>query len=186
MDRNAINPLIALLRDDEKLLWIGKPNAECYLAQERKKAIPFFVGGSLLLWISSLVSYTTNGFAGLTVPLILTGFVFLLVIRLIGRKGATPIWWYAVTDQRILSDYPTEDAKTFWQLPLAEIHTIKFLRHAQMAGTISFNASFVSQNCIPFECIDDSENVYKIIEDARAMLLSGSARHTINESDFLA
>ena len=91
----------------------------------------------------------------------------LLCFNMIGRSQSAPTWWYAVTDQRIRSDYPTEDAEIIWQLSLANINKMSLKKNTQTNGTIDFNFYFPHQKCVPFECIDDAETVYKIIADAR-------------------
>ncbi len=177
MDQNSLNPLIAQLRSDEQLLWTGKPNPECYFAQKKREAIPLFVGGALFLWLSSLVSFAVNGFSYLTLPLVFMGFSSLLAVKLVGTKRVSPRWWYAVTDKRVLSDYPTENTEAIWQLPLTHIHKMSIRKHGQNVATIQFNSSLLSQNCVDFECVDNAENVYKTIEDARNSLIFNSTVH---------
>lgn len=167
VDACTYNQLPAEMKEGELLLWTGKPNLECYFSQRKKRAVLIFLGGTLFSWIAGFASFAVNEFAFLTIPLFVLGVFSLLFMKVSSRNRVAPQWWYAVTDKRILSNYPTEDVEIIWQLPLAGVRKMSVRKHTQTAGTIEFNSTFMHQNCIPFECIEDAEVVYSIIEEAR-------------------
>ena len=128
------------------------------------------------MWLLSLISFAVNGSSRLTVYLFVVGIFSLLAMKAFNGNRATPKWWYAVTDQRILSDYPTEDAEVIWQVPLARILNMRLKEHTQSVGTIVFNFSFVQRKeCGSFDCVDDAQLVYALIKDARRSVLDAEA-----------
>ena len=160
-------PIVSYLRQGEVLLWSGQPNLDCYQKQKRIEARPAFISAALLMWIFGLISLSANGFCSPNILGFTAGCIILLCFNVIGKSQSASTWWYAVTDQRIMSDYPTEDAEIIWQLSLANINKMSLKKNTQTTGTIHFNFYFLHQKCVPFECIDDAETVYKIIADAR-------------------
>ena len=165
-------PIVSYLRQGEVLLWSGQSNFDCYQKQKRIEARPAFIGSALLMWVISLISLFANGFCSPNILGFTAGWIILLCFNVIGKSQSAPKWWYAVTDQRIMSDYPTEDAEIIWQLSLANINKITLKKNTQTTGTIHFNFYFLHQKCVSFECIDEAETVYKIIADARKAFAS--------------
>jgi len=165
-------PIVSYLRQGEVLLWSGQPNLDCYQKQKRIEARPAFIGSALMMWVISLISLFANGFCSPNILGFTAGWIILLCFNVIGKSQSAPKWWYAVTDQRIMSDYPTEDAEIIWQLSLANINKITLKKNTQITGTIHFNFYFLHQKCVSFECIDEAETVYKIIADARKAFAS--------------
>ena len=167
-----LNPLLAELKPDELLLWTGQPNPEVYSTFGIRSDKRFLFCCALFSWIFGLVCWATYGFGMRTTILFVVGCLFLFISCIWPRSRFVPYWWYAVTDQRVISDCPTEDAERFTRLPLARLNKISLDRHSDGVGTIHMKFSLAGQNLMSFACIDDAENVYKILENARAVLLS--------------
>ena len=176
---NAVSasPLIAHLREGETLLWTGKSNPTCYQIERKNKAKPLFIGGTLLMCICGLSSLYANGLCTFTIWTFLLGglppLCFLVLSQ--ARVVVAPRWWYAVTDQRVFSNYPTDDAEEIWQLSLRDISSIKLKKHEDGRGTLLFSSFFHSY--VPFECVVDAETVRDLINNAKSRLrLSSSSK----------
>ena len=166
-DETPISPLIAYLRDGETLLWTGKPDPVCYQAERKNKAKPLFVGGTVFMCACGLLSLYANALCAFTILTLLVGGLFPLCFLVLSQAGVVvvPKWWYAVTDQRVFSNYPTEEAEPIWQLALRDISVVRLKKYEAGRGTISFDAFFRSH--VPFECIEDAEAVCALINDAK-------------------
>lgn len=170
-DDDVTNPLLAQIREGESLLWTGRSNPECYLAQQRKEAALFFGGGACSMCVVGFISFAVTGSSRFTVYLFVIGIFSLFALG--AKNCVAPKWWYAVTDQRVLSDYPTEDAEMIWQVPLALIRNVRLKDHTRNVGTIVFNSFFVQRKeCGSFDCIDDAQIVYALITSARRSALA--------------
>ena len=106
-----------------------------------------------------------DGVTTFTVFSLVLGGIFLLGSLGIRNKLNVPEWWFAVTDQRVLSNYPTDDPELIWQLALNDISVVRLKKHEAGRGTISFDSFFRSH--VPFECIEDAEIVCALINDAK-------------------
>jgi len=183
---DAPNILLDQLAQEEQLLWVGKPNPDIYYIARRKEAIRFSLVVILFFGSLGFISWAFDGLGSRSITCFVLGCIFSLIGFVSSKEQFAPKWWYLVTDQRLLTNYPTDSPERFTELLLTRIKNMRIVKHTQSSGTIQFNFSPFRQNCIPFECIDDVENVHKAIENARAVLLSNPATHTINERDFLS
>ncbi len=155
------------LREGETLLWPDRPDPACYQREQRNKAKSFFIGGAVFMCVCGLMSLYANGLVTLTVFTLVTGGALpLCFLTLSQARGVfVPNWWYAVTDQRVFSNYPTDDTEVIWQLPLTDISVVRLKKCEAGRGTISFS-SFLHSH-VPFECVEDAETVYDLIKNAK-------------------
>ncbi len=178
--------LLGQLAQGEQLLWAGKPNPDAYKIARREKAVRFSLVVNLFFGSLGLTYWALDGLGSSSVTCFVLGCVFSLIGFVSSSERFAPKWWHAVTDQRILTDYPTDGPERFTEVPLIHIENMRIKKYTQSSGTIQFNYSPIRQNCISFECIDDVEAVYQLIEDGRANLLFSPVRHVIDNGDLSA
>ena len=172
---DPLNPLLAEIKPGELLLWTGKSDPDTYAAVGMKSDKRFLLCSALFLLALGIACWVSYGFGTRTIILLVVSSL-VLFIRLVCPKGrSVPYWWYAVTNQRIISDCPTDDAERFMRLPLTHLQKVKLAMHSGGVGTIHMKFSLAGQNRVSFVCIDDAEKIYNIIEEAHAALLPNPA-----------
>ena len=135
----ATNPFTAILSDGETILWLGKPDKECF-AGPQKKGWRFFAGGILAFLLygafSSALTGEPDGYGVLVLSLI---FVPLAIGPFFVDWGV-PRYQYAVTNQRVFFYSSGGEDIVMVHLALEQISLVSLRTKSDRACSIAFYA----------------------------------------------
>jgi len=128
---------------DEKILWLGRPNAEAYLRAERSKIDVFFI----VALIGAAIGLDLCKQKDASV------WILLLVILLIGyvmfrnfAHDLAPVWavGYAITDRRIIKGYANYEHQTIIvsESRIEEIARVVVKMKSDDIGTLIFEPAY--------------------------------------------
>ena len=186
MNRGALavdDPLTALLRSDERILWRGQPDVAAYSLRGAWFLIPFSIAwcAFAIFWEASVLTSGRGGlfFSLWGVPFVAVGlymvFGRILVARLEARRT-----FYAITDRRVLIVTGAFRSRIV-EMALDDLPPAQLERSGQDLGTITFGttvnairmppgwplASIYGQP-IALTSIRSATSVYARLQDARA------------------
>ena len=181
-----LHPFGPILEVDEPLLWLTRPNADAFRAQQAK--VDLYIYGFSLAAIFLLGLWQVKP---QTVIVAAVGFIWLVVTCVAvmkltnNRNEEWSVTWYALTPRRLLKqslDTDAEGGRRLTSVALTDLRRLRLRKRyaglGMTVGTITCytSARFVREH-LTLECIENPDAVLALIEEARAKIaaISGKA-----------
>ena len=155
----------------ENILWAGQPEKNVF-GQKESCLTNLIIGyifawsfayGARMIWI--------HGFSFSHLMLIISGFAAALLIKIIFKFTASNAgcYWYAVTDKRVLAEFPEDGSRTIFAMNLSDVSSVSLKRQAGHGGVSNSGTILITGNTrrnaqIRLQCISHSEHVYSILK----------------------
>ena len=170
-----VSHFVGQLSENELVLWLGQPEKEAFQREEAR--INQFVSWYVLAWS---VAFATNELwqHGLSrfhsyklLSLVFAGPLFAIILKLCFRfgKSSAERYWYAVTNKRVLVEFPDEGSQSVLSLHLCDVKSITLSLTEVGLGSIKIVPC--NHSCQPlsfrhtlsFRHIKNAEQVYEIL-----------------------
>lgn len=170
--QNSSHPFSQILDADEPLLWLARPNADAFRAQQAKIYLYAFGFGGIIfsLRIWPFKPYASAGYAAFALITFAIGII--LANKTAQGDEEWSITWYALTPRRLLKqslDTDAENGRRLAQVNLTDLRRLRlrkrYIRLSTSVGTITCytSARFVREH-LTFECIENPDEVIGLIK----------------------
>lgn len=156
------HPFAPFLQPGEELLWVGQPNAEAYVINQKQKTVLAFWCGTVLLFVFSAFAWTGNHrLAILATVVSFATWWIVFAVPLIERKQ-NKNWQrikYAISEKRVMA-YVVETEEPFRALPFNHVSRLIVKQPAHGVNTLV---------CRPPDIMPAQEVVFENIENVRVV-----------------
>ena len=159
------------LLPDEIILWAGQPEKNAFGQNESR--LTNLIIGYILAWSFAWEARMiwVHGLSFSHLMLTISGLAAALSIKILFKFTASNAgsYWYAVTDRRVLAEFPDDGSHTLFAMNLIDVSSLSLKRQAghgevSDSGTILITANTRGNNQIRLQCISRSEHVYSILK----------------------
>ena len=156
---------------DEIILWAGQPEKNAFGQNESR--LTNLIIGYILAWSFAWEARMiwVHGLSFSHLMLTISGLAAALSIKILFKFTASNAgsYWYAVTDRRVLAEFPDDGSHTLFAMNLIDVSSLSLKRQAghggvSDSGTILITANTRGNNQIRLQCISHSEHVYSILK----------------------
>ena len=156
------------LMPNESILWSGQPQEDTFHGKELRlgNGVVWFIATWTLLYGAKALWRHGPSYSHGDAALVLTGLAFAILIKLLSRfsRSSAGRYWYAVTDKRVLAEFPDDGSQTVISLNIGSISKVTLEHEEGDVGTIAITTSTHYSKRVQFEYISDVRCVYNLLK----------------------